>query len=136
MLESGIELIELQHTVNYEPTFISTDKRVPAGTPTTLGYWQIGETQQYGFAKGPIFKVQFVDLSAVTATHIKIWGIDNRDDSAPIYPKTYFTNANYQNSVLHIYLKKFVFCNSEGVPASESSYTVVGYKKKGMLISW
>ena len=133
MLNSASELILLTAGVNYEPTFVSTDKRVPSSEKTSLGYWQIGELQQYGFAKGPIFKVEFVDLASISATHVKIWGIDHKDDDAPIYPVTYL---NAIKRPIDAYLKKFIFCNSSGVEASETTYTVVGYKKKSMLSIW
>ena len=135
MLESGVELITLEHGINYEPTFVSTDKRVPSYEKTSLGYWQIGELQQYGFAKGPVFKVEFVDVASPGAgiTHIKIWGIDNKNSDAPIYPITYFTKF----STIPVYLQKFEFCDSGGNPVIPAgNYTVVGYKKKGMVSVW
>jgi hypothetical protein len=133
MLESGTELITLTSELDYSPTFVSTDKRQPTGAKTSLGYWQIGETEQYGFARGPVFKIEFAYLN-ITSTHIKIWGIDNIDDDGVIYPKTFFTN----NPTMHVYLKKFAFCNSAGVIASESAsaYTVIGYKKRSLPVSW
>jgi hypothetical protein len=135
MLESGVELITLEHGLNYEPTFVSTDKRVPSYEKTSLGYWQIGELQQYGFAKGPIFKVEFVDVASAGTgvTHIKIWGIDNKNNDAPIYPLTYFAKF----STIPVYLQKFEFCDSNGVEVvPDGEYTVVGYKKKGMVSVW
>ena len=136
MLESGTELITLQAEVNYEPTFISADKRVPAGTSTTLGYWQIGELQQSGFSRGPVFKIEFADISGIaTATHVKIWGIDNKDNDAPIYPLTYFSGMA-SPAMVHVYLKKFEFCDSNGVTVTESDYLVVGYKKRVIPIAW
>lgn len=133
MLESGTEIIKLTSELDYSPTFVSTDKRQPASAKTSLGYWQIGVDAQYGVTRGPIFKIQFAYLN-VSSTHVKIWGIDNDDADGVIYPKTFFTN----NPTLHIYLKKFAFCNSAGVIASEtaSNYTVVGYKKKSLPVSW
>ena len=104
MLESGTELITLTSELDYSPTFVSTDKRQPTGAKTSLGYWQIGETEQYGFARGPVFKIEFAYLN-ITSTHIKIWGIDNIDDDGVIYPKTFFTN----NPTMHVYLKKFAY---------------------------
>jgi hypothetical protein len=100
-----------------------------------LGYWQIGELQQYGFAKGPIFKVEFADLSSIsTATHVKIWAIDNKDNDAPIYPITYLTTFR---PILDLYLKYFIFCDSSGNEVVESpGYSVIGYKKKAMLSVW
>ena len=136
MITSGTELLTLESGVNYEPTSISADKRVPAYEKTTLKYWQIGELQQYGFARGPIFKIEFADLSNVaTATHVKIWGIDNQDLDAPIYPITYFT-AMTSPALVEVYLKKFEFCDSDGNPVSETDYLVVGYKKRVMPLAW
>lgn len=135
MLESGVELITLGHGIVYEPTFVSTDKRVPSYEKTSLGYWQIGEIQQYGFAKGPVFKVEFVDVASAGTgvTHVKIWGIDNLNNDAPIYPITYFTNF----STIPVYLKKFEFCDVSGTEViPDGTYTVVGYKKKGMVSVW
>lgn len=132
MLDSGVELITLIAGINYEPTFVSTDKRVPAGTPTSLGYLQIGEIQQYGFAKGPIFKVGFLDVSIVSASHVKIWGISNKNNDAPLFPISYFT----LNPDVTVYLKKFIFCDAFGVEVVESDYTVIGYKKSAVPLSW
>jgi|JI9StandDraft_1071089.scaffolds.fasta_scaffold18983_6 hypothetical protein len=137
MFNSASELITLEHNVDYSPTPVSTDKRRSPGEPTSLSYWQIGATEQYGFTRGPIFKVEFVNLSAVTATHVKIWGLENRDDDAPIYPVAYLSSANAAKGKIEVYLKKFIFCNSAGVLAAPGgAYTVVGYKKKSMPISW
>jgi hypothetical protein len=135
MTSSGFELIELVAGLDYSPTFVSTDKRVPATEKTSLGYYQIGELMQYGFAKGPIFKVEFVDLTSIaTATHIKIWGLGNKDDSAPLYPITYINGLT--NPIVDVWLKKFEFCDNAGNPVSESEYTVVGHKKNAMPIVW
>lgn len=134
MTSSGFELIELVAGLDYSPTFVSTDKRVPSTEKTSLGYYQIGELMQYGFAKGPIFKIEFVDLSSVSATHVKIWGLGNKDNAAPIYPITYLNGLT--NPVVEVWLKKFEFCDSAGTPAVETSYTVVGYKKNSMPIVW
>ena len=134
MLNSAIELIKLTAGVNYEPTFISTDKRRPTGMPTSLGYYQIGEVQQYGYAKGPIFKIDFADISNVsTATHLKIWGLDNVNDDVPIYSIDYLKTKTFE-----IYLKKFIFCDGDGVVIEEelTSYLVVGHKKKVMPFNW
>jgi hypothetical protein len=134
MLESGVELIELEHNVDYTPTFVSTDKRA-AGGVTTIGYYQIGDLQQYGFARGPVFKVEFVNLSSAGASYVKIWGIDNLDIDAPVYPITYL--AADKQPVIHVYLKKFIFCDSAGNPVTPSGeYTVVGYKKRVMPMAW
>jgi hypothetical protein len=133
MLNSAIEIITLTAGVNYEPTFISTDRRRPSSAATSLGYYQIGELQQYGYAKGPIFKIEFADLSSVNAGYMKIWGIENIDDTlVPLYDITYLKNLK----LFEIYLKKFEFCDSDGVPVEETIYTVVGHKKKVMPFNW
>lgn len=135
MLESGTELITLLNDTVYSPTFISTDKRKPSTAPTTLGYWQIGETQQYGFSRGPVFKIEFanVDDLAVGVTHVKIWGVDNQDSDAPIYPISYISN----NPIIHVYLKKFLFCDAAGEPVEPAGdYLVVGYKKRVLPLAW
>lgn len=132
MTSIGYELIELVAGLNYAPTFVSTDKRAAPTDKTTLGYYQIGELMQYGFAKGPVFKIEFVDISSVaTATHVKIWGIGNQDDAAPLYTVSYV-----KNRTIDVWLKKFEFCDSSGNPVEESNYTVVGYKKAAMPIGW
>ena len=133
MLDSGVELITLENNVSYAPTFVSTDKRAIPSQRTSLGYWRIGETAQQGYAKGPVFKIEFVDLTGVTAGYVRIWGIDN-DDNAPVYPLTYFTN----NPTISVYLKKFVFCDAAGAPvdATGFTYTIIGYKKRAISVSW
>ena len=134
MLESGVELISLDHNIDYSPTFVSTDKRA-AGGNTTIGYYQIGDLQQYGFARGPVFKVEFVNLSSAGANYVKIWGIDNKDIDAPIYPITYL--APDKQPIIHVYLKKFIFCDINGNPVTPSGeYTVVGYKKRAIPVAW
>lgn len=134
MNSPGYELITLLAGVDYSPTFVSTDRRVPPTTKTSLGYYQIGADQQYGYSKGPVYRLELVDLSSVTATHIKIWGLGNRDDSAPIYPISYINSL--VNPIVEVWLKKFEFCDSEGVIATETEYTIVGYKKNAMPIVW
>ncbi len=137
ILSSGTELITLTHNVDYSPTFVSTDKRAYPGEKTSLGYMQIGATQQWGFARGPVFKIEFVSLAGVGApTHVKIWGIDNLDDDAPIYPLTYFTSVNASRNTIDVYMKKFMFCDSAGAEVSPTTYTVVGYKKRAMPVAW
>ncbi|CAB4159261.1 hypothetical protein UFOVP699_78 [uncultured Caudovirales phage] len=139
MIESGTELITLIDGENYSPTFISTDKRKGPGEKTTVGYWQIGDTTQHGFARGPVFKVEFVDLSNVTTpTHVKIWGVDNQDADAPIYPLSYFKSSTSPwSTTVHVYLQKFQFCDSAGTPvAADGDYLVVGYKKRVLPLAW
>lgn len=136
MITSGTEIIALESGIDYSPTFVSTDKRAGRYERTSIGYWQIGETQQYGFSKGPVFKIEFADLSNIsTATHIKIWGVDNKDSDAPIYPISYFTSMT-SPALVEVYLRKFEFCDSNGEPVSETNYTVVGYKKRVIPLAW
>jgi hypothetical protein len=129
MTNYATEIINLEAGLNYEPTFIRTDKRLPSNVPTSLGYYQIGELQRYGNARGPIFRIEFADTSAIAiATHVKIWGLDNDDTNAPIYPITYLQTWR---PILDIYVKKFIFCNLAEEEIDETdNYTVIGYKKK------
>ena len=131
MANYATEIISLEANVNYKPTFVRTDKRIPAGQTTSLGYIQIGELSQEGNAKGPIFKVEFADLSSIeTADYVKIWGLDNDDANAPIYPITYLQTWR---PIIDIYLQKFIFCDSTGEEIDETgNYAVFGYKRKTM----
>ena len=131
MSNYATEIINLEAGINYEPTFIRTDNRLPANVPTTLGYLQIGELQQYGNAKGPIFRIEFADTTSIaTATHVKIWGLNNDDPNAPLYPVAYLQTWR---PILDIYVKKFIFCDSAGVEVDEEgNYTVIGYKRHTM----
>ena len=128
MTNYATEIINLEAGINYSPTFVRTDKRRSANEPSALGYYQIGELAQYGNARGPVFKIEFADTSSVTASHVKIWGLDNDDTNAPLYPVAYLQTWR---PILDIYVKKFIFCDSTGVEADEEgNYTVIGYKKK------
>jgi hypothetical protein len=138
MINSGTELITLIAGENYSPTFISTDKRKASYEKTTVGYWQIGDTIQHGFSRGPVFKVEFADLSSVTATHIKIWGVDNLDNTAPIYPVSYFSDITSPwKTTVDVYLQKFEFCDGAGnITPAGGNYTIVGYKKRVVPLAW
>ncbi len=131
MSNYATEIINLEAGINYEPTFIRTDNRLPANVPTTLGYLQIGELQQYGNARGPLFRIEFADTSAVTASHVKILGLDNDDLNAPIYPIAYLQTWR---PILDVYLKKFIFCDAGGTEFIEdpADYVIIGYKRKTM----
>jgi hypothetical protein len=65
MTNYATEIINLTAGLNYEPTFVRTDKRRSALESTSLGYYQIGELAQYGNARGPIFKIEFADMFIV-----------------------------------------------------------------------
>ena len=138
MINSGTELITLVAGENYSPTFVSTNKRAPSTQRTTVGYWQIGANAQQGYSRGPVFKVEFVDLTGVSADYIKIWGVDNLDNDAPIYPITYFSDATAPwRTTIDVYLQKFIFCDVNGDEvAEEGDYTIVGYKKKVIPLAW
>jgi hypothetical protein len=128
MTPYATELISIETGINYEPTIIRSDRRRYASETTSLGQVQIGELAQYGNSKGPIFKIEFVDLSSIaTATHIKVWGIQNDDTNAPLFPISYINSAK---KPIDVYLKKFIFCDSAGVEVDESgNYSAIGYKK-------
>lgn len=136
MTPSATELLSIQAGINYEPTIIRSDRRRYASETTSIGQVQIGELQQYGNARGPIFKIEFVDLSQITsgamaiATHVKIWGIQNDDLNAPIFPISYLTSIK---KPIDVHLKKFIFCDSTGLEKIASvNYLVIGYKKNVM----
>jgi hypothetical protein len=120
---SSIERID---TIDYIPTWISTDKR---GESTSIGYWQTGSTIQHGVTYSPVYRVSFdniSDLSTDGITGIKIWGISNEGEDAPIFPLTYLL----EHPILDIYLKQlqFVDINGEGVDTRQF-YNITGYKK-------
>lgn len=131
---TATEIIELYNAssaspeLSYEPVWISTDKRQPDVTKTTLKYQQVGgptASDKIGNALGAIFKVEFVDLSAISANYIKIWGVHNNDITAVIYPKSYLI----ANPVLNIILKKFEFTDIAGtVVAAGGDYKIFGHR--------
>lgn len=128
MENSGIEILNLTHAISYELQFISTDRRIPTGQPTSIGYNQIGGPlagDKIGHANGPIFKVEFVDIPA--NEHIRIWGIDNADADVVVYPTNYLIN----NPKLDIWLRKFEWTNAAGVTESApASYKILGHRKR------
>lgn len=131
------EIIQLSHAssavpeVTYEPVWISTDRRQPDPAKTSLKYSQIGgpdASDKVGVGHGPIFKVEFVDLSSVSASYIKVWAIDNDDaiSDGIVYPVTYLAGKS-----LDIWFKKFEFTDAGGAPAAAGgSYTIVGHRKR------
>jgi len=113
--------------LSYKPIYISTDKRQPDVTKTTLKYLQVGGptvADKIGNALGAIFKVEFVDIKLITATHVKVWGIHNDDASAVIYPKEYLNEKT-----LDIVLDKFEFTDKFGVPVAGGKYVIMGHRK-------
>lgn len=137
MLESGTEIINLVAGESYMPTKTSADKRNAGGLDTSLSYWQIGANAQQGFSYGPVFKMHFVDLSSLPggATHVRIYGVQNEDASAPLWPVAYFAGSNTK---IHIWLKSFEFTNATGEvqEVDETDYTVFGMKKKVYPMVW
>ena len=134
------EIITLEAGVDYTPTFVRTDNRRLANETTSLGYFQIGVLQQYGNARGPIFRLEFADLSNInSATHIKIWGKENDDTNAPLYPIVYLLSVR---TIVDVYLKKFIFCDAGGNEIDESNiygqpnYNIIGYKRNAMPTSY
>ena len=129
ILNSATELIDLEPESaggdnNYMPTFVNTSKRGPS---TSLGFWQIGSNEQHGLTHSPVFKMIFADLTAVGASHIKIWAVDNTTDDAPEFPVAFLI----ANPELEIYLNKFDFTDGSGnvIPAG-GAFTIVGCKKR------
>lgn len=135
MSNYATEIIVLEADKVYSPTFIRTDRRRAANETTSLGRVQIGETEQFGNTLGPIFRVEFADLTRTnTATHIKIWGLYNDDINAPLYPIVYLLSTR---TIIDVYLKKFIFCDSLGNEVDESgNYSIFGYKRNSMPISY
>jgi hypothetical protein len=135
-MNSSTEILELANAasaspeMSYAPVWISTDRREPDPTKTTLKYAQVGgptKNDKIGNAFGPIYMIEFVDLSSITAAYIKIWGLDNDDVNAPIYPVTYLEN----NPKLEVWLKKFEFTDVDGVTvAAGGSYKIYGHRKR------
>lgn len=131
------EILELNHAssaspeLSYEPIWISTDRRQPDPTKTSLKYAQVGgptSSDKIGNGYGPIFKVEFADLASVSATHIKVWAIDNDEiiSDGVVYPVSYLAGKS-----LDIWLRKFEFTNANGeTTAAGGTYTIVGHRKR------
>lgn len=127
---SATEILTLENAISYAPVWIVTDKRTSDPEKTTLKYPQVGgpdASDKIGNADGPIYMIEFVDLSAVTATHVKIWGLDNDDINAPVYPISYILD----NPKLHIWLDQFEFTDAAGsTVAAGGVYTIFGHRKR------
>lgn len=119
------EIIELEAEVSYKPTKVITDKRNKQNS--TIGYYQIGADAQQGNAKGPVFRMAFVDLAGLTATHVKLYGIKNTDTDGVEVPITYLAGKE-----IDLYLSKFEFTDGTGNVVTEdpADYQVLGYKFK------
>jgi hypothetical protein len=134
MLQSATEILELAHAssaspeMDYSPVFISTDRRAAPGEKTTLGYFQVGgpaAVDKIGNTFGPIYMVEFIDIPS--SSYIKIWGLDNDDLNAPVYPTDYLID----NPKVFVWLKKFEWTDSAGLTVSAPmSYKIFGHRKK------
>jgi hypothetical protein len=136
MNDFATEIIELSNAasaspeMSYKPIYINADKRQPDITKTTIKYLQVGgptAADKIGNALGAIFKVEFVDLSLLSATHIKIWGVHNSDASAVVYPVAYLI----LNPILDLVLDKFEFASDiAGTPAAAGgAFVILGHRK-------
>ena len=127
MNDFATEIISLSDSLSYKPVYINADKRQPDINKTTIKYLQVGgplAADKIGNALGAIIKVEFVDLTSATATHVKIWGIHNDDASAVIYPKSHL-----EGKILDIVLDKFELTNAGGTPVSGGTYIIMGHRK-------
>lgn len=141
MITSATEILTLANAasgspeLSYAPVWISQDRRQPDPTKTTLKYQQLGGPKaedRIGNARGPIYMMEFVDLSALSAAYISVWGLDNGDDPA-IYPVAYLI----LNPTLNVWLSKFEFTDATGTPvAAGGDYTIHGHRKRQIPIGY
>lgn len=136
-VSSSTEIISLFNAASaspeltYDPVWISTDRRQSDPTKTTLKFAQVGgptAADKIGNAYGPIYRIEFVDLSALSAAYIKIWGLDNDNvnSDGAIYPVTYLAGKT-----LDVWLKKFEFTDANGdAVAAGGAYTIYGHRKR------
>jgi hypothetical protein len=135
-INSATEIIELNNAASaspeltYDPVWISTDRRQVDPTKTTMKFAQLGgptAADKIGNTYGPIFRMEFVDLST-TATHVQIWALDNDDVNSvgAIYPKAYLL----ANPRMDVWLKKFEFTDANGTPVTGGTYTIYGHRKR------
>ena len=134
---SSTEILTLENGISYAPVWIVTDKRISDPEKTTLKYPQVGgptAADKIGNANGPIFRIEV--LSA-TASYIRIWGLDNDDDNAPVYPITRFTDTG-ASPILNVWLKKFEFTDVDGIPVDPVTvtYQVLGHRKRNYPIQF
>lgn len=135
-MNSSTEILELANAasaspeMSYAPVWISTDRREQDPAKTTLKYAQVGgptKEDKIGNAYGPIYLVEFVDLSSISAAYIKVWGLDNDDTNAPIYPVSYLST----NPKLEVWLKKFEFTDANGnTVAAGGAFKIYGHRKR------
>jgi len=132
---SSTEILTLENGISYAPVWIVTDKRISDPEKTTLKYPQVGgptAADKIGNANGPIFRIEV--LSA-TASYIRIWGLDNDDDNAPVYPIARFTGAG-ASPILDVWLKKFEFTDANGNPVAAGNYQVLGHRKRNYPVQF
>ncbi len=126
---SSTEILTLENNTSYAPVWISTDKRISDPEKTSLKYSQVGgplASDKIGNAYGPIFRIEVL---AGTASFIRIWGLDNDDDNAPVYPITRFTGSG-ASPILDVWLQKFEFTDASGTPVNPGTFQVLGHRKR------
>lgn len=127
---SSTEIIVLSEAISYSPVWISTDRRNPDPSKTTMKYAQVGgpgKNDKIGNTFGPIFMVEFVNLNSVTAQFIKIQGLDNDDVNAPIYDIKYLKD----NPKVYVWLDRFEFTDAAGNPvAPGGDFKAFGHRKR------
>ena len=126
---SSTEILTLENGISYAPVWISTDKRISDPEKTSLKYSQVGgptASDKIGNAYGPIFRIEVLDASE---SFIKIWGLDNDDDNAPVYPIARFTGTG-ASPILDVWLQKFEFTDVNGIPVAAGTYQVLGHRKR------
>jgi hypothetical protein len=127
---SSTEILTLENGISYAPVWIVTDKRTSDPEKTTLKYPQVGgpdAADKIGNANGPIYMIEFADLGNVTATYIKILGLDNDDLNAALYPVAYLK----LNPKVYVWLDQFEFTNKFGdTVAAGGAFTIFGHRKR------
>ena len=134
---SSTEILTLENGISYAPVWISTDKRISDPEKTTLKYPQVGgptAADKIGNANGPIFRIEVLRASA---SYIRIWGLDNDDSNAPVYPISRFTGTG-ASPILDVWLKKFEFTDATGTPVIvlPGTYQVLGHRKRNYPVQF
>lgn len=134
---SSTEILTLENGISYAPVWIVTDKRISDPEKTTLKYPQVGgptAADKIGNANGPIFRIEVLSAAA---SYIRIWGLDNDDSNAPVYPISRFTGTG-ASPILDVWLKKFEFTDATGTPVTvlPGTYQVLGHRKRNYPVQF
>ena len=132
---SSTEILTLENGISYAAFWMIKDKRISDPEKTTLKYPQVGgptAADKIGNANGPIFRIEVLSAAA---SYIRIWGLDNDDDNAPVYPITRFTGTG-ASPILDVWLKKFEFTNVDGIPVTAGNYQVLGHRKRNYPVQF